>query len=752
MHAGPGSKGTSMLLRAAGLSFRIIKSAALGSAYLRLTSLTKSRIKTARQLVHPQTRLTWKISVDSIVETGLPSTGRFGLSSFLARALTRPDDDSPKITLLNAVTVLRMAADDPRVMHLDVRVVPAAGTRNRPVSLGLGFAQTEELREAVLAFNRKKAEQYASNNWCSCFTIDSFDDQLTYYFASAFSEIVVQPTGKLPLTGISWILPYYKKLLDKVGIEVQTGTRMDYNSACAPFTESDIPDKHFKNGMNVLLSLNATFLGDIVQARVSSIAALRTEITDENKDPHRFGEDFMLMAMRKDGPYFDAQMAKRIGLITDTGGTFFDDEGYSVGKCTEIGAYAKARRQEIERESRDKSIFHPMLDRLTRLVRGQAAANMSRLLRVYHSQDRVTVGVVYLLGSIERGGANGANLVCKALVDAAEDPEVQSIVLRVDSAGGDFVASDAIASAVKMVHTKYGKPVIASYGNTAASGAYYATTHCSRIFASPSTLTGGIGVSSTRPVLTKRITDFFELGIRQFTLTGPSTNWFKLEDDKLEAFKSFVGKTYDWVFAQVAIGRAMSEEEVESVAQGQVFTGIQAMENKLVDCLGGFVAAVETAAECGYINRAHSLRLITTHYYLSAIASAQCEYAAETGPILKDGKYQGPCELDPRVALKVKAIFTDELIQAVFQDQYLDKIDDPTRKYEADITKNIRIKEFSTSATSTSGLLSLIAKHIGGNLVREAVASALRQERDNIASSLSAVEQPRAEADIMNIK
>ncbi|KAJ2748101.1 hypothetical protein GGI19_006259, partial [Coemansia pectinata] len=581
MHAGLGSKGASMLLRAAGLPFRLIKSTALGSAYLRLTGLAKSRIKTARQLVHPQTRLTWKISVDSIVETGLPSSGRFGLSSLLARALTRSDDDSPKITLLNAATALRMAADDPRVMNLDVRVVPAAGTRNRPVSLGLGFAQTEELREAVLAFNRKKAEQYVSSNWISRFTIDSFDDQLTYYFASAFNKIVIQPTGKLPLTGISWILPYYKKLLDKVGIEVQTGTRMDYNSACAPFTESDIPDKHFENGMNVLLSLNATFLGDIVQARVNSIAALRTEITDENKDPHQFGQDFMLTAMRKDGPYFDAQMAKRIGLITDIGGTFFDDEGYPIGKCPELSAYVKARRQEIERESRDKSIFHPMLDRLTRLVQGQAATNMSKLLRTYHSQDRVTVGVVYLLGSIERGGANGANLVCKALVDAAEDPEVQSIVLRVDSAGGDFVASDTISSAVKMVQNKYGKPIVASYGNTAASGAYYATTHCGRIFASPSTLTGGIGVSSTHPVLTTWLTDLIGLGIRQFTLTGPSTNWFKLEDDKLEAFKSFVGETYDWFFAQVAVRREMSEEEVKSVAQGQVFTGIQAMENKL---------------------------------------------------------------------------------------------------------------------------------------------------------------------------
>ncbi|KAJ2340930.1 hypothetical protein GGH92_006043, partial [Coemansia sp. RSA 2673] len=90
--------------------------------------------------------------------------------------------------------------------------------------------------QAVLTFNLKKAEQYESGNWGSSFTIDSFDDQLTYYFASAFNKIVVQPTGQLPITGISWILPYYKKLLDKVGIEVQARSRMEYNSTSTPFT------------------------------------------------------------------------------------------------------------------------------------------------------------------------------------------------------------------------------------------------------------------------------------------------------------------------------------------------------------------------------------------------------------------------------------------------------------------------------------------------------------------------------------
>ncbi|KAJ2102947.1 hypothetical protein GGI16_003093, partial [Coemansia sp. S142-1] len=247
-----------------------------------------------------------------------------------------------------------------------------------------------------------------------------------------------------------------------------------------------------------------------------------------------------------------------------------------------------------------------------------------------------------------------------------------------------------------------------------------------------------------------RFMDFFELGIRQFTLTGPNANWHELEGEKLEAFKSYVGNTYDSFIAQVASGRKISKEEAESVAQGQVFTGLQAKENKLIDFIGGFVYSVEAAAQWGYENRAHSLCSMTGHYLQSAIASTQCECASKSGPILKDGKYQVSSELDPQVEHKVR--FPGKIFEAILDRSYLDKLDDPTYKYDADITKNIQIKEFSTSDTSTSGLLSLIAKLAGGDLVREAVASALRQERDSIASTLSAVEQPRAEADIMNIK
>ncbi|KAJ2094135.1 hypothetical protein GGI09_005575 [Coemansia sp. S100] len=141
---------------------------------------------------------------------------------------------------------------------------------------------------------------------------------------------------------------------------------------------------------------------------------------------------------------------------------------------------------------------------------------------------------------------------------------------------------------------------------------------------------------------------------------------------------------------------------------------------------------------------------MTGHYLQLAIASAQRECAAKSDPILKDRKYQVSSELDPQVEHKVR--FPGKIFEDMLDRSYLDKLDDPTYKYDADITKNIRIKEFSTSDTSTSGLLSLIAKLAGGDLVREAVASALRQERDSIASTLSAVEQPRAEADIMNIK
>ncbi|KAJ1672151.1 hypothetical protein GGF38_000260 [Coemansia sp. RSA 25] len=741
-----------MLWRVARLPCRFVKTAVLGegSALLRFTGLIKSKARTTRTLVPTPTVLKWHISVGSIVEAGPPpSSGRFGPSSLLARALARLDDDSPKVTMLDALTALEMAANDPRITDLDVRVVPAPGTRNLPVSIGLGFAQTHELRNAVLIFNRKKAEQYAPGDWSSSFAIDSFDDQLTYYFASAFNTISVQPLGKLPLTGLAWDQLYFKDLLDKIGIDVQTGTRMAYGSACATYTESVIPEKHQENSVSVLHSLYQTFMDGIVDARVSSIAASIPE--DPDVDPRDLVAANLHSALIACGPSFDAVRSVEAGLITDNNYSDLENDRSARRNHTGIDAYIKVRRRENEREVQVSSIFHPILDKLTQVIRGQAISNMSKLLRAYRQTDQVTVGIVYLLGDIERGGENGARTISKALAEAAQDPEVHSIVLRVDSSGGDLVASDTIYAAVERTRQKYGKPIIASYGNTAASGTYYATSSCEQIFASPATLTGGIGVSAMRLSVTQRILDFFDFSCTGFSATGPASNLHELEGNKLVAYTSLIGVGYTVMTGRVGLGRNMSSEDVESVAQGRVFTGAQAAENKLVDHLGGFTCAIEVAAQCGHEVRARSLQAMFVCYLAQAVSSAQLKLAVKAVPVLKDGKYQ-LTELEAQIMPEVKAYFTDELIQDVLEGRYLDKIADSAHKYQADITKNIRIKEFSAPAEGKNALLSLIIKQVGGDLLSKAVTGALHREGERIMSSISTMQQPRAKADIPNLK
>ncbi|KAJ2031652.1 hypothetical protein IWW57_000607 [Coemansia sp. S610] len=742
-----------MLLRAAGLPLRLVKNTASGAAYLRLAGLARSRIKTARQLVHPRTSITWRISEGSIVETGLPSSEGFGLSSLLARVLSRYDNDPPKITMLNALTALEMAANDPRVSLLDVRVVPAAGAGSRPVSLGLGFAQAQELRQAVMLFNYKKSKQFPSGGWGSSFTIASFDDQLTYYFASAFTFISMLPTGKVPLSGISWAQLHHKNLLEALGIDMQTGTRMEHNSSGAHFTESEIPEKHHESNLSVRKSLNDTLVSDIANSRSFDIMASFSETYKSTEDPLQFVQSRLRTVMAKLGPYIDAEWAQSIGLITDVSWDFIEDNTSVLRQRTDIGAYVKACRQEIERESRDRSTFHPILDKLIQLVRGQAAANKHRLLRAYRSQDRATVGVVYLLGAIERGGENGANLVAKALVDAALDPEVHSVVVRVDSPGGDFVACSTVSGMISMVQNMYGKPVIASYGNTAASGAYSATSSCNMIVASRSTLTGGIGVSSMCPESIQHMADPFKTNSQLSPAFKPESHLHELEGDKLESYKRFTDKSYEWIVGLIALGRRMAEDEVASIAQGQMFTGDQAAKNKLVDNLMGFTQAVEIAAHAGYRARGSSLHRMTCHYHNTEKDSAQRKFTAQVDlPMNDGGGYQVPTQLDPRTLPKVDEVFTEEFTQAVEQGRYLEKIDDPTRKYVADITKNIRIKEFSAPATGTNALLSMFAKRVGGDLLREAAKSALHQECNSVATSISATQQPRAQVNIMGMK
>ena len=204
--------------------------------------------------------------------------------------------------------------------------------------------------------------------------------------------------------------------------------------------------------------------------------------------------------------------------------------------------------------------------------------------------SKLTVGIVYLCGQIMQGDAKfGSNAIAKALIEAGKDKDVSSIILRIDSGGGDAIASETIHSAVMHVRELYNKPIVASFGNVSASGGYYAAVACDKIIASPGTITGSIGVAALRPHVTPELMDKLGVGVDEIYTAegGKGSNFFrKLDGNFMDRFKSSIDMTYDIFLKRVADGRNMTVDQVRQVAGGRVWTGKRAFENGLIDELG----------------------------------------------------------------------------------------------------------------------------------------------------------------------
>jgi protease-4 len=219
---------------------------------------------------------------------------------------------------------------------------------------------------------------------------------------------------------------------------------------------------------------------------------------------------------------------------------------------------------------------------------------------------RRRIAVVPVLGSISGGKSResplgggtiaGAETVTLALERARKDPSVVAIVVRVDSGGGDVLASELMYRAV--LEARKAKPVIASMGDVAASGGYYAAMGAHEIWASPTTLTGSIGVFYLKPVLRGLLGD--KLGLNQETLTrAPMADlfntWSPWTEPQQKAVQSWVDSAYDDFITQVAVSRNLDKAKVDGMARGRVWSGAMARDRGLVDGLGGLVEAVEAA-------------------------------------------------------------------------------------------------------------------------------------------------------------
>ncbi|KAF9205344.1 hypothetical protein BGZ59_000522 [Podila verticillata] len=501
-----------------------------------------------RDTIPPNTVLHWRITDGSIVETDTDK-------SYYQKVLRAAGGDSPTpvTTLVDVVTALKQAKDDPRIVGI---MANFSSANNKTQTKGLGLAQIQELRSAIQEFKEAKAKALGGEDKVSLIAYtDSFDNQQQYYLASAFDKVYMQPSGSIPLVGLSSTVPFFKTLLNRFGIQVRAEARKEYKSMVSPFTETELPPPQKQNLFDLLKGLNSQILADIAKSRQKALGS----------DPVE-----KLNHLIQIGPFMGSE-AKDEGLVD--GLLYKRDCGKMVEKNGAFG--------------------------LAHYMRVKAKEHTDKLAKT--GEPSLVVGIVYLIGGIKRGGGDfGANTVVKGIREAANDTSVDAVVLRIDSGGGDVVASDTIGDAIRWCQEEKKKPVIVSFGNTSASGGYFVSTHATAIVAQPTTVTGSIGVASLRPYFTPEFFKFIGVSVEQFFTGSSDTSVLNdLEGAALTRYKRQIDATYSDFVNRVADGRKLTLEEVENVAGGRVMNGKEALKAGLVDKMGGISTAIRLAGDYG---------------------------------------------------------------------------------------------------------------------------------------------------------
>ncbi|MGI8789146.1 MAG: signal peptide peptidase SppA [Pyrinomonadaceae bacterium] len=415
----------------------------------------------------------------------------------------------------------------------------------------IGWGKADELRAAVAEFKTSGKPVYAYMEMGA---------NKEYYIATAADKIFEPPTGDLYIYGFAAQAQFYKGSLDKLGVEWEDVHVGKYKSANEPFTRKD----HSPESREVVNAILDDYYGRVIGA----IADARKKSPEDVK------------AIIDNAPY-NAIQAQQQNLID---GAKYRDEVYQDLK-NRLG-YKDTDDLRLTTTATYKDVTPDSL-----------GLNNGERIAVIFASGLITPGKS---SDGTFGGAQtvGSDTIIKAVKDAADDPTIKAIVLRVDSPGGSALASDLMWHTIEYAKTK--KPVVTSMADVAASGGYYIACNSNKIVAEPSTVTGSIGVVLGRPVL-GGLYDW--LGItNEYITRGKNAGIFredkKWTDEEREVFQRSANFFYwDNFVPKVAKGRGRTVEEINEVAQGRVWTGAQAKDKGLVDEFGGLNRAVEIAKE-----------------------------------------------------------------------------------------------------------------------------------------------------------
>ncbi|MGC4028149.1 MAG: signal peptide peptidase SppA [Steroidobacteraceae bacterium] len=402
--------------------------------------------------------------------------------------------------------------------------------------------------------------------------------QARYYLAAQADEIHMDPMGEVLLEGYERYRMYYKGLLDKLAVDVHLFRVGAWKSAAEDLVRKDMSPEDRAESQAYLDALWGGYRQAVAAARGLDPQAI---------DDYANGYIEALRQHRGD----TAEVAKAAGLITD------------LTSESEFNAHVA----ELMGEEEQAAEF--------------PAVEFADYLRVRHAEEGLhgkgsrRVGVVVASGEILDGeqppGTVGGVTTGELLRRARDNENIAAVVLRVDSPGGSVFASEQIYREVKALK-EAGKPVVVSMGDVAASGGYYIAAPADRIIAHPMTITGSIGIFAALPVVDRTLG---KLGV---TVDGVGTTALsgKLRVDRpmdpmlRDYVQLTIERGYEQFLDHVAQGRGSTRDEVHQVAQGRVWIGTDALENKLVDSLGTYADAVREAAQLANLPEGYDVQRV----------------------------------------------------------------------------------------------------------------------------------------------
>lgn len=412
----------------------------------------------------------------------------------------------------------------------------------------LGLAQSKSVRDKLEEFKKSGKFVYAYANYYT---------QGEYYLNSVADQVYLNPVGEVDFKGLSSEILYMKDLQEKSGIKFEVIRHGKYKSAVEPFLAQEMSPEN-REQMTVLLnSVWGTIVSDIAKSRNLTVAQLDAIAnTLGARTPELALANKLVDKVAYEDEYHNAIRTK---LKVDK------KEKYNIVSITD---YAKTAATSVEDYSKDDII-----------------------------------AVIYAQGEIAGGEGDvnviGEGSIKRSLEEARNDDDVKAIVLRVNSPGGSALTSELIWREIEI--TKKVKPVVVSMGNYAASGGYYISANADRIFAESNTITGSIGVFGMLPNMNQLGKN---IGINaEQVQTHANASGYSVFEPINENFKGYVlesiEKTYATFLKRVADGRKMTTAQVDAIAQGRVWTGVDAHKLGLVDEIGGLEDAIKYAAKLG---------------------------------------------------------------------------------------------------------------------------------------------------------